>query len=286
MTTLAVNQNQCKDLTIATVKKYLVSGNGNVTDQECMMFIALCKYQKLNPFLREAYLIKFGSAPASIIVGKEVFTKRASKIADCAGWEAGIIVSSPNEQGILKRPGTCVFPDEVLLGGWAKVHRHNWKVAFEHAVSLVEYARKKNDGTLQANWRDMPATMIRKVALVQALRDTFPEDFQGLYDSAEMPIGDVQLQENPIHISDTKIENATTQNFDNFENLDSCSQEENKPIGIITENQRKRLFAIARGKSEQLSKACEKFGYKSTKDVLTKDYNKICELIESSNNEV
>ena len=40
------------------IKRYLVNGNGAVTDQEVMMFLSLCKFQKLNPFLREAYLIK------------------------------------------------------------------------------------------------------------------------------------------------------------------------------------------------------------------------------------
>lgn len=40
-----------------TVRKYLVSGGGNVSDQEVMMFMSLCRYQHLNPFLKEAYLI-------------------------------------------------------------------------------------------------------------------------------------------------------------------------------------------------------------------------------------
>ena len=62
-------------LNAETVKNYLVSGNGNITDQETMMFIELCKAQKLNPFIREAYLIKFGNSPANIVVGKDVFDK-------------------------------------------------------------------------------------------------------------------------------------------------------------------------------------------------------------------
>ena len=34
------------------IKKYLVNGDGAVTDQEIMMFLSLCRYQHLNPFLR------------------------------------------------------------------------------------------------------------------------------------------------------------------------------------------------------------------------------------------
>ena len=46
-------------LSTSMIKNYLVSGNGAVTDQEVMMFLTLCRYQHLNPFLREAYLIKY-----------------------------------------------------------------------------------------------------------------------------------------------------------------------------------------------------------------------------------
>lgn len=64
-----------------TVRKYLVSGGGDVSDQEVMMFMSLCRYQHLNPFLKEAYLIKFGNNdPATIVTGKDVFTKEPMQI--------------------------------------------------------------------------------------------------------------------------------------------------------------------------------------------------------------
>ena len=80
------------------VKKYLVSGGGNVTDGEVMMFMSLCRYQHLNPFLREAYLIKYGSNdPATIVTGKDVFTKRADSNPNYKGKKAGIIVQKKDE---------------------------------------------------------------------------------------------------------------------------------------------------------------------------------------------
>lgn len=58
------------------IKRYLVSGGGNVSDGEVMMFMSLCRYQHLNPFLREAYLIKYGSNdPATIVTGKDVLQR-------------------------------------------------------------------------------------------------------------------------------------------------------------------------------------------------------------------
>ena len=75
------------------IKRYLVSGNGNVSDGEVMMFMSLCRYQHLNPFLREAYLIKYGSNdPATIVTGKDVFTKRANADPRYKGKKAGIVV--------------------------------------------------------------------------------------------------------------------------------------------------------------------------------------------------
>ena len=38
------------------VKRYLVSGQGNVTDQEIMYFMKLCKARNLNPFVKQVFL--------------------------------------------------------------------------------------------------------------------------------------------------------------------------------------------------------------------------------------
>jgi len=181
-------------LSPAIVRKFLVNGQGNVTDSEITMFIALCKYQNLNPFLREAYLVKFGSAAATIVTGKEVFTKRASKIEKCEGWEAGITIINA-EKKLERRTGTLVLHGEVLVGGWCKVYRKDWKVPVSHEVSMAEFDKK------QSSWKTMPATMIRKVAIVSGLRDAFPEDFQGMYDSVEMPVDMNKLENNPVEIN-------------------------------------------------------------------------------------
>lgn len=184
------------ELSPETVRRYLVNGNGNVTDQEIMLFLQLCKYQKLNPFIREAYLIKYGTEAATIVVGKDVFTRRATMIPDFQGFEAGVVVQK--KDGIEYRKGTLVLPGEELVGGWAKVYRKNWSVPLETTVSLKEYVRHKKDGQVMSNWQKMPATMIRKVALVQALREAFPTDFQGLYSEEEMPVDSCELKREPV----------------------------------------------------------------------------------------
>ena len=68
-----------------------------------------------------------------------------------------------------------MLPGDTLVGGWARVYRKNFKVPLEIQVSLEEYNKK------QSTWNSMPATMIRKTALVNALREAFPEDLGNMY---------------------------------------------------------------------------------------------------------
>ena len=104
----------------STVRNMLVNGNGSITDQELTMFLSLCKYQKLNPFLREVYLIKYGSSPATMVVGKDVLLKRAMRSPKYEGMQAGVIVVTTNGE-LKEREGTFVLDGENLVGGWAKV---------------------------------------------------------------------------------------------------------------------------------------------------------------------
>ena len=174
------------------IKKYLVNGSGAVTDQEVMMFLSLCKFQKLNPFLREAYLIKYGNQPATIVTGKEALAKRAMRNPNYAGYEAGVVVSFPENGQIENRVGTIVLEGEDLVGGWAKVYVKGWEQPLTVTVSFEEYCQKK-DGKPVSNWATKPATMIRKVALVQALREAFPEDLSGMYAAEEVGASDLPV---------------------------------------------------------------------------------------------
>lgn len=165
------------ELTIEDIKSYICQ---DATDQEAYVFLQLCQARRLNPFLKEAYLIKYGGK-ASMVVGKDAFTRRAEEHPAFDGFQAGIIVEFQNGEIDFAREGTFLKKGEILLGGWAVVHRKDRAHPFKAAVSLEEYGGKKG-----GVWSEKPATMIRKVALVQALREAFPSEFSGMYDSAEM----------------------------------------------------------------------------------------------------
>lgn len=150
----------------------------SVTDKELAFTMALCQAQKLNPFTKDVYIIKYGDGPASIVTSKDTFTKRAQANPRFEGMEAGVTVVNNNR--IVQRPGSMVLRGETLVGGWCKVYVKGYRVPIFDEVSLSEYSTGKS------NWTKMPATMIRKVALCHALREAFPDDFQGLYGEEEM----------------------------------------------------------------------------------------------------
>lgn len=168
------------------VRRYLVNGNAPVTDGEVMMFLALCKENKLNPFTREAYLIKYGTQPANMVIAKDVYLKRAKRNPNYEGLKAGICLLD-KDKNYIEREGTILLSNETLVGGWAEVYLKNWRTPLKVTASFSENSKN------QSTWNTMPCLMIRKVAIVQALREAFPEDLGGLYDIDEMDIDKSKL---------------------------------------------------------------------------------------------
>lgn len=187
-------------LSPSIVRNYLTNGNGAVTDQEVTYFINMCKYQKLNPLTKDAYLVKYGSQPAAIVTGKDALLKRAMRNPRYRGHEAGVIVRQVDTRQLEYRPGSFLLPDEELIGGWAKTYVEGYNVPIESAVSFREYAGTKSDGSLNSMWAGKPGTMIRKVALVASLREAFPEDLGGMYAAEEVqqPDGSPAINEEPV----------------------------------------------------------------------------------------
>lgn len=152
----------------------------NIEDKELALVLGLCKAQRLNPFNKDVYIIKYGNSPASIVTSKEVFTKRANANPDFEGFDAGIVYINGRGE-VCTREGSAVYKaaNEQLVGGWCRVYVKGRRPFYDE-VTLEEYSTGKS------GWAKMPATMIRKVALVHCLREAFPDDFQGLYAAEEM----------------------------------------------------------------------------------------------------
>lgn len=158
--------------------------NPKATEQEAYLFAEFCKRKGADPMTKQVYLVIYegqNGRQASFIAGKEYFTEKAEAHPQFDGFEAGIIVRLKEGGALEHRQGTFWCPDEEkLLGGWATVHRKDRGIPVKIEVPLSDYDTKKK------LWDKMPATMIRKVALVQALREAFPANFGGMYDRSEM----------------------------------------------------------------------------------------------------
>lgn len=210
LVTFTVNGAQV-ELTPAIVKDYLVSGNKeNVTMQEVVMFINLCKFNGLNPWLKEAYCIKYGSEPATMVVAKEALQKRAEKNPAFDGQESGIITITQDGE-LVHRVGSFYIADyEKIVGGWAEVWRKDHTHSYRAEVSFDEYAGRKSNGELNRQWASKPATMIKKVALVQALREAFPQDIGAMFIAEEQGVDDSTIDVTPIE------QPTTTQAVDDY----------------------------------------------------------------------
>ena len=166
------------ELSISDIRRSLCP---KATDQEAANFLQLCRGMGLNPFVRDAYLIKYGDKEASMVVGKDAFTKRADAHPQFGWMESGVIVRIGDKEPV-NRKGTLVLDGESLVGGWARVARSDRKLDTDTTVSFKEF------DTGRSMWQKMPGTMIEKVAIVKALRTAFPATFSGLYDQAELGI--------------------------------------------------------------------------------------------------
>lgn len=180
-------------LTPQIVKSYI---NKDATMQETTMFLNLCAKFKLDPFKREIYLIKYGSTPATYVVGYEVYLKRADRSGKWAGMESGTTGSLESKD----------------LKAWVKIHRKDWSLPLYHEVEYDEYVQKRYDNQQQRKvptkfWAGKPKTMLKKVAISQGMRMAFPDELGGMpYTSEEMPVEHDQMPKGDIIVEGKAVE--------------------------------------------------------------------------------
>ena len=187
------------------------------TDAECKIFLETCKAYHLNPFTKEAYLIHYDNKNAdtasTIVLGKNCYMQMAERNPAYDGFEAGVITFDKEAGQTLHREGSIVYEGEELLGGWAKVYRKDRSRPNYEEVNLADY------DTHKSLWSDnggKKPTMIRKVALVHALREAFPTTFGSLYDESEVAVhvdaeGTAREIDEPASPSWTRIRAAAEQ---------------------------------------------------------------------------
>lgn len=186
---------QTVDLSPSVVNQFVTKGNAKITGEEAVNFIKLCQYAQLNPFLNEAYLVKFNGSPAQMITSKEAFMKRAESNPNFKGFKAGIIVEKDGD--MVKRDGAIKMKNETIIGAWCEVYRDDRDVPMYVEIAYDEFSKS------QATWKQQPANMIRKVAVVNALREAFPNSLGAMYTEDDKSPQEVIRQAEKIEEDDT-----------------------------------------------------------------------------------
>lgn len=167
------------ELSVNDVLKWIAPG---APPGEAIKFLLTCQVARLNPLLREIYLIPMGQNWGTVIA-KDGYLRRAQKDPNYAGYEAGITVMQQDpktKMGALPMhdiEGGILPPGYLLAGGWARAWRKGEEKPYYQRVSFTDFRKDT------AIWKSIPAAMIRKVALAAVLREAF--GLGGAYDAAE-----------------------------------------------------------------------------------------------------
>ena len=165
---LATTKSPEQMITPADVNKYICE---KATEKEVHIFLQICKAYGLNPFKREIHLIKYSdSLPASIVVGYEVYLKRAERCGKWNGFECGT-------EG-----------EGESMRAWVKIYRKDWSHPLSHEVYFEEYKQTKKiwqngkviGEELNVFWKTKPRTMLKKVVICQGFRLAFPDEMGGM----------------------------------------------------------------------------------------------------------
>ena len=208
MNELTVAKNEViQQVDMQTITEYLDSTGltKSLLPKEKAMFINMAKDYGLNPFKREIYCTVYGEGQwrqCSIVTGYEVYLKRAERIGKLNGWQCDI-------SGAVR---------DGSLAATVTIHRKDWQHEFKHTAYYVECVQcSKKTGEPNAIWKKMPIFMTKKVAIAQAFRLCFSDEFGGMpYTNDELGVEpkepemrnvtpETEAPANPETVSDNRI---------------------------------------------------------------------------------
>lgn len=153
-----------------------------LTELEFIVFVEMGKLTGLNPFLKEIWAVKYDKTKsAQIFIGRDGYRKGAQRHPLYDFHSADAVYSNDEfvvDDGVVSHRYS-IKDRGVLKGAYCLVKRKGSTRATYVFVELDEYNKK------QSTWKDLPATMIKKVAETQALRMAFQELFGGTYSEYE-----------------------------------------------------------------------------------------------------
>lgn len=186
-------------LSVRTVLTYFAptTKKGFTCDsKQAMRFVMLCKSRGLDPWQGDAYIVGYDSdkygPQFNLITAHQAYLKRAEVHPQYDGMESGAIVKRPTGGMVGDQPiyqtleveGDYIDPTDILMGGWAKVHRRDRKHPMYRRLRLTVFNQQRS------RWNDDPCGMIVKCAEADALRSAFPNSYGGMRLEDEGPLMD------------------------------------------------------------------------------------------------
>jgi len=147
-------------LTASDIVEY-ISTDSSVTEKEVFTFLNMCKYLKLNPFLKEIYLIKYKDSPATFVISYQTLLKRAEENKNFNGYETEVKGEIPNMS--------------AMATVYRKDRSYPVKITVNYSEAVKTVLDRQTKELRPTNmWKSMPEWMLRKVALARALKEAFP----------------------------------------------------------------------------------------------------------------
>ena len=218
--------------------------------KEKATFVNMAQLFGLNPFKREIYCTVYGTGDyrtCAIVTGYEVYLKRAERTGKMDGWECSITGKGDD------------------MAATVTIYRKDWGHPFKHTVYYRECVQiNKKTGKPNSVWGKMPSFMTKKVAIAQAFRLCFPDEFGGMpYTNDEIVNDDAQKKAEEAERK--KQEFKKQQDALLFKYTDEIQKLTVEKMEDGFEKEKKTIEADAKSKIEQLKQDGAKRG-----DVLEK----------------
>lgn len=157
----------------------------DLTDDEFMLFAAVCNRTGLDPFAKQIYAIKRRGRLGiqTSIDGFRLIAERSGRYAGQAPIQWCAALEHPDDEprwvDVWLRP-------EPPAAARAAVYKAGFAEPLARVATWGQYVQLDNDGKVTAMWQKMGPLMLGKCAEALALRAAFPAELSGLYTDDEM----------------------------------------------------------------------------------------------------